>query len=83
MREDGYPFELHYVTTEDGYILTMHRIPPRNPIMSNIPNRRAVLIMHGLLGSSADWVVTGQNRSIGIESIFRTCFNLASVRTNV
>ena len=24
---DGYPAETHYATTEDGYILAMHRIP--------------------------------------------------------
>ena len=24
---NGYPEETHYVTTEDGYILTLHRIP--------------------------------------------------------
>ena len=27
IREDGYPAETHHAITEDGYILTMHRIP--------------------------------------------------------
>ncbi|XP_014468917.1 PREDICTED: lipase 3-like [Dinoponera quadriceps] len=62
--ENGYLFELHYVTTEDGYILALHRIPPSDPSKLNAPNRRVVLLMHGLLGSSADWLITGRNRSI-------------------
>lgn len=59
VRQSGYPFELHHVTTRDGYILAMHRIPPKNVNK----NTRVVLVMHGLLGCSADWLVTG-NRSI-------------------
>ncbi|XP_032677313.1 lipase 3-like [Odontomachus brunneus] len=64
VKENDYPFELHFVTTKDGYVLALHRIPPSDPNKLNIPNRRVVLIMHGLLGSSADWIITGRNRSI-------------------
>lgn len=42
----------------------MHRIPPKNVNK----NTRVVLVMHGLLGCSADWLVTG-NRSIGIKKL--------------
>ncbi|XP_011648331.1 lipase 3-like isoform X1 [Pogonomyrmex barbatus] len=59
--QSGYPFELHHVTTRDGYILAVHRIPRMN---KTVENRRVVLIMHGLLGCSADWLLTGRNRSI-------------------
>ncbi|XP_072757268.1 lipase 3-like isoform X2 [Anoplolepis gracilipes] len=62
VKQSGYPFELHHVTTSDGYILAMHRIPPNNS--NNTQSRRVVLIMHGLLGCSMDWIVTGRNRSI-------------------
>ncbi|XP_050450442.1 lipase 3-like [Cataglyphis hispanica] len=62
VRQNGYPFELHHVTTRDGYILAMHRIPSKN-MNNNMQNQRVVLVMHGLLGCSADWLVTG-NRSI-------------------
>ncbi|KAJ4436515.1 hypothetical protein ANN_16546 [Periplaneta americana] len=56
----GYPAETHEVLTTDGYFLTMHRIPPRRGA-----NRPVVLLVHGLLCSSADWVVTGPNNGLG------------------
>lgn len=45
----------------------MHRIPPKN-MNNNMQNQRVVLVMHGLLGCSADWLITG-NRSIGIKKL--------------
>ncbi|KAH0951194.1 hypothetical protein HN011_008152 [Eciton burchellii] len=39
----------------------MHRIPSNN---SNRNQTQVVLIMHGLLGCSMDWLITGKNRSI-------------------
>ncbi|KAL6437932.1 hypothetical protein ACFW04_004322 [Cataglyphis niger] len=62
VRQNGYSFELHHVTTRDGYILALHRIPSKN-MNNNMQNKRVVLLMHGLLGCSADWLTTG-NRSI-------------------
>lgn len=47
----NYPAETHSVTTDDGYILEMHRVPN--------PGRPAVLLMHGMLSSSADFVLMG------------------------
>lgn len=51
LRAYNYPAEEHLVTTEDGYILEMHRVPN--------PGRPAVLVMHGMLSSSADFVLMG------------------------
>ncbi|XP_055615660.1 lipase 1-like [Toxorhynchites rutilus septentrionalis] len=57
----GYKMENHVVETEDGYLLTMFRILPRQaPISKKFP----VLIIHGLLGSSADFVISGPNNSL-------------------
>ncbi|XP_026730926.1 lipase 1-like [Trichoplusia ni] len=55
-----YPLEVHSVTTEDGYILEMHRIPHGRDANNN-PNKKrpAVFLMHGLLTSSADMVIMG------------------------
>ncbi|CAG5055774.1 unnamed protein product [Parnassius apollo] len=46
----GYPIERHQVITKDGYILSVYRIPN---------NGSVVFLMHGLLGSSDDFVVAG------------------------
>ncbi|XP_066998922.2 lipase 3 [Anabrus simplex] len=60
----GYPIEEHEVTTADGYILTLHRIPygKKSPASENRP---PVLLQHGLLCSSADWVVMGPEHGFG------------------
>ncbi|XP_053673701.1 lipase 3-like [Anopheles nili] len=55
----GYPVELHRVTTQDGYILTLVRIPN-----SDHPEKAPVLLLHGLLCSSIDWTVQGPDRSL-------------------
>uniref|UniRef100_A0A182F2M8 Lipase n=1 Tax=Anopheles albimanus TaxID=7167 RepID=A0A182F2M8_ANOAL len=52
----GYQVELHPVTTTDGYILSLVRIPA--------PGRPAVVILHGLLSSSVDWTVQGPAKSL-------------------
>ncbi|GAB0092452.1 Lipase [Sergentomyia squamirostris] len=56
----GYPLETHVATTADGYLLTMHRIPyGRAPGSGQGPDKPIVFLQHGLLSSSADWVVIG------------------------
>ncbi|XP_014212860.2 lipase 3-like [Copidosoma floridanum] len=66
VRKYGYPFEEHTVVTEDGYILGLHRIPHgrRNYDGSYFARRPPVLMMHGLGGSSADWVLMGPGYSL-------------------
>jgi lysosomal acid lipase/cholesteryl ester hydrolase len=52
----GYPLEEHEVTTEDGYILTMYRIP-YGKNTTKLGPRPALLLQHGILASSACWVL--------------------------
>jgi hypothetical protein len=58
-----YPEEMHKVRTADGYILTIHRIPYR--AADTAGNKPVVLLLHGLLGSSADWVIAGPRKGLG------------------
>ncbi|XP_017772935.1 PREDICTED: lipase 1-like [Nicrophorus vespilloides] len=60
----GYPCETHYITTEDGYILTVYRIPKRNPQPEGVKPQLPVLLVHGLFGSSADWVLLGPENAL-------------------
>lgn len=62
----GYPVEIHKVHTEDGYILEMHRIP--YGVKANAgpaPNKPVAFVQHGLLSSSADWIIAGPEKGIG------------------
>ncbi|KAJ9595445.1 hypothetical protein L9F63_013356, partial [Diploptera punctata] len=63
IRKYGYPAESHQVMTEDGYILTMHRIPdsPNSPAGTN---KSVVFLQHGILATSSDWIVLGPNNSL-------------------
>jgi len=61
---EGYPAEVHTVTTPDGYILTMHRIP-YGKTNTDATNRPVVFLQHGLLCSSADWVIPTPSKGLG------------------
>ncbi|KAJ8727886.1 hypothetical protein PYW08_016271 [Mythimna loreyi] len=61
----GYPIEVHTVETSDGYILEAHRIPHGRD-QNNDPSvkRPVVFVMHGLLSSSADFLVLGPGSAL-------------------
>jgi len=59
----GYPVQTQSVQTEDGYILTMHRIPYGRG-GARRADRPPVLLQHGLLCSSADWVLSGPGEAL-------------------
>lgn len=69
MRSTGYNVEEHDLTTDDGYILTVHRMPgsPKSPIG---PNKPVVLLIHGLLAASDVWVLRGPDKDLGIFTFF-------------
>ena len=56
-KSKGYPAEAHDVVTQDGYILTVHRLPN--------PNKPVVFLQHGLLDASSSFVINFQNQSLG------------------
>ncbi|EDW28717.1 GL18799 [Drosophila persimilis] len=51
-----YPVETHFVITKDGYKLCMHRMPR--------PGAQPVLLVHGLMSSSASWVIMGPTNGL-------------------
>lgn len=59
----NYPVETHTVTTADGYILTLHRITGSKS--NRNATKGAVLVMHGLVASSADWIISGPQQGFG------------------
>ncbi|ODM99328.1 Gastric triacylglycerol lipase [Orchesella cincta] len=61
----GYPAETHEVITQDGYVLTLHRIPHgrANPIAQK--RRPPILLHHGLLCSSVDWIMNTVDKALG------------------
>merc|ERR1712215_430159 len=60
----GYPAETHYVTTQDGYILAMHRIP-HGRAKGSEEKRPVIFVQHGLLCSSSDWVIATPSKGLG------------------
>ena len=54
----GYPAETHIVTTEDGYILQLHRIPYSKNDLNVTAIRPIVFIQHGLMGTDEKYVLS-------------------------
>ncbi|XP_052835592.1 lipase 3 [Drosophila gunungcola] len=61
IEEHGYPAERHYVQTEDGYIISLFRIPYSHNLKNQDEKRPIAFIQHGLFGSSDGWPVLGPN----------------------
>ncbi|CAG7820114.1 unnamed protein product, partial [Allacma fusca] len=56
LQAQGYDSETHYVTTDDGYIFEVHRIPA--------PGKPAVYVLPGIFQSSRDLVLNCKGRSL-------------------
>lgn len=69
VKSKGYPCEETFVTTGDGYILGVFRIPyGRNespPSEGMLSKKPVVLLQHGLLDSSYTWVNNFPEQSLG------------------
>ena len=66
IKYNGYPAEEYNVTTEDGYIINIQRIPHgRNGRFKDVPNKPVIFLQHGLLCSSTNWVSNLPNESFG------------------
>ncbi|NXF95838.1 LIPM Lipase, partial [Eubucco bourcierii] len=81
VRYHGYPYEEHQVLTDDGYYLTIQRIPhgrdnpgrmstshtaeAQGSSMFCSPPKAAVLLQHGLVLEGSNWVSNLPNGSLG------------------
>jgi len=65
--EKGYPCLQYNVTTSDGYILTIQRIPygVKSPGNVQSSGKPVVYLQHGLLDCAATWVINFENESLG------------------
>ena len=61
----NFPLEIHYVTTEDGYILRLFRIGAKyeNNIEKNL-TKQPILLVHGIFDSSDGWVCNDEDKCI-------------------
>ncbi|XP_017486991.1 PREDICTED: lipase 3-like, partial [Rhagoletis zephyria] len=60
----GYPSEVHKVTTPDGYVLTLFRIPHSPRLENQNATKRVFFLLHGVLSSSDCWILNGPNDAL-------------------
>ncbi|XP_061401980.1 lipase 3-like [Musca vetustissima] len=64
VRLNGYPSESHFVTTPDGYVLNLFRIPYSNKLQNKDSYRPAVLLQHGMVSNSDAWLAGGPDNAL-------------------
>lgn len=64
VEENGFVFEAHHTTTEDGYILNFFRIPGAKTETS-FTGKQPVLFWHGLFDSADCWIMNSADVAAG------------------
>ncbi|BHF74487.1 hypothetical protein SprV_0501757300 [Sparganum proliferum] len=63
IKSNGYSAKSYVIDTPDDYLLTVHRIGPKKPLLED--KRKVVLLQHGLLDSAHTWINNLANQSLG------------------
>jgi pimeloyl-ACP methyl ester carboxylesterase len=64
---NGYQFESHFTTTDDGYILNLFRVPGRvgePQIKGRAETKSPVFFQHGIVDSADAFIVNTADRSL-------------------
>ncbi|XP_020109283.1 triacylglycerol lipase 2-like [Ananas comosus] len=62
----GYECQEHHVTTEDGYILSIQRVPNgRSGTGKDATTKVPVLLQHGVLMDGITWLLSSPDKSLG------------------
>lgn len=74
--QNGYQVATYYVTTQDGYLLEIFRIPSKPG--DNRRNNQPILFEHGIFVDSGAWIFAG-NKTLGkityfIQYLFTSTF---------
>ncbi|CAH0724584.1 unnamed protein product, partial [Brenthis ino] len=76
--QDGFYSETHKVTTSDGYILELNRIPfGRNDDKNcaGVTSKPVTMLMHGLHGAAVSYILLGPEKSIAY-NLADNCFDV-------
>lgn len=66
--------QVHRVETADGYQLTVQRLPP--PRNQSCPTLLPFVLMHGLIGSAADYVAAGREAGALAYQLHSRCYDV-------
>ncbi|XP_038986070.1 triacylglycerol lipase 2-like isoform X3 [Phoenix dactylifera] len=61
----GYECEEHHVTTKDGYILSIQRIPNGRSATTQRARKTPVLLQHGVFMDGITWLMSSPDESLG------------------
>lgn len=61
----GFRFEEHKATTEDGYILTLYRVPGRKS-QNGVGDKLPIYMQHGLIDDGGTWFFNNETLSLAL-----------------
>ena len=64
----GYIFEEHKTTTDDGYILTLYRVPSKKGA-NEAPSKLPVYMQHGLIDDGGTWFFNNETLDLSLELV--------------